>query len=194
MRRRGQEDIASKDTFLNGFAMVAAILVLVLMLINPPTAENDTRPPGNLIVSIVWPEGPVDVDLWTWSECEERPVGYSHLSGQCFSLLRDDLGTKNDGFPANFESAYSREVRPGRYVIGLHCYTCKSPPVPVTVEVRLANMDGGSSRVLLTTTVTLSRQGQEVTAVAFDLTADGSIVPGSVNSVFVPLRNARAGQ
>lgn len=193
MRRRGQEDVSSKDVYLNGFAMVAAILVLVLHLINPPTAENDAPPPGNLIVSIVWPAGDTDVDLWVMSKGEVRPVGYSNRTGAVWSLLRDDLGNKNDLTDLNFENAYSRTVEPGHYVVNLHLYR-GSGPIEVTVEIRVANMGGGDSRALMTTKVILHKTGQEITAVAFDLTADGAIVPGSVNSVFQPLRSARAEQ
>jgi hypothetical protein len=190
MRRRGHEDIASKDTFLNGFAMVAAILVMVLHLINPPSAENDTTPPGNLIVTAVWPEGAVDIDLWVYGPGEELPIGFSNKTGKEWSLLRDDLGTRNDSMPVNMENSYSRAVKAGHYVINLHCYTCRTGPVPVAVEVRIANMNGGRSEALLTAKVTLTEHGQEITVVQFDLTAEGTIVPKSAHNVFTPLHKA----
>lgn len=186
-------NVLARDVFLNALLVFMALVVILLLLANPPAAENNAPPPGNLIVSIVWPAGDTDVDLWLTSKGETRPVGYSNRTGAVWSLLRDDLGNKNDLTELNFENAYSRTVEAGHYVVNLHLF--RGPgPIEVTVEIRVANMGGGDSRALLTTKVTLHKTGQEITAVAFDLTADGAIVPGSVNSVFQPLRNARAEQ
>lgn len=185
--------IIARDIILNALLVFVALVVILLLLINPPAEKADAPPPGNLIVSIVWPAGDTDVDLWVMSKGESRPVGYSNRTGAVWSLLRDDLGNKNDLTELNFENAYSRTVEAGHYVVNLHLYR-GSGPIEVTVEIRVANMGGGDSRALMTTKVILHKTGQEITAVAFDLTADGAIVPGSVNSVFTPLRNARAEQ
>lgn len=184
MRRRGHEDIASKDVYLNGFALVAVVAYLLLMLINPPSQKSDQPPPGNLIVTIVWPEGPTDIDVWVWSEGEERPIGYSNRTGKFWSLLRDDLGTRNDTLPANIENAYSREIPSGRTVVNTHCFSCPSTPVTVAIEVAVVN--GGRSRILLRTNVTLHSNGQELTVVSFEL-RDGAMVPGSAHNVFFPM-------
>lgn len=192
MRRRGQEDIASKDVYLNGFALVAVVAYLLLMLINPPSQKSDQPPPGNLIVTIVWPEGgEQDVDLWVTSDGEERPIGFSNRSGKFWSLLRDDLGKRNDTLNINAENAYSRDIPQGRTTLNLFCYTCKAVPVPVGVEIVV--VINGTSRTLLETKVTLYRHGQEITVVSFELTSEGTIVPGSTDNAFRSLY-ARAGQ
>lgn len=187
MRRRGEDS----TTFLD---FLFLMVLVMLLLVNPkvPATKSDVPPPGNLVVTIVWPEGATDVDLWLVGPNEPRAVGYSNREGKDWSLLRDDLGTANDSLPVNSESAYSRAVPAGRYVVNLHCYRCHTGPVPVSVEVRTANMTGGVSRLLATTTVTLARHGQEVTAIAFDLDGTGAIVPGSASNVFTPLRAARS--
>ncbi len=70
--------------------------------------------------------------------------------------------------------------------------------MPVQIEVSL-NKDAGKmgaksgTKVILTTTVQLNKQGQERTAVAFKMSADGEIDPKSMNSVFKPLRSAKKG-
>lgn len=185
MRRRGLEDVASKDVYLNGFALVAVIAYLLLLLINPPSKDETTKPPGNLTYMILWPEGPVDVDMWVYGPDEARPVGFSNRSGKEWSLLRDDLGTANDSMPANIEHAFSRAIKAGHYVFNVHCYKCPTGPVPVSIEIGVVH--NGTSRVLLRTNVTLEFHGQELTVVRFDLTKDGKIVPGSAHSVFKPL-------
>lgn len=181
-------NVLARDVFLNALLVFMALVVILLLLVNPPSQKSDVTPPGNLIVTIVWPEGDVDVDLWLIGPDEPRPIGYSNKSGKEWSLLRDDLGNKSDSMPLNLENAFSRAVKAGHYVFNLHLYRGIGP-IPVTVEIRVANMDGGQSRVLLTTKVNLAREGQEVTAVQFDLTSDGVIVPGSVNNVFSALRS-----
>lgn len=183
-------NVVARDIILNALLVFVALVVILLLLVNPPSAENDTTPPGNLIVTAVWPEGPVDIDLWVYGPGEERPIGFSNKTGKEWSLLRDDLGTRNDSMPVNMENSYSRAIVAGHYVINLHCYTCKTGPVPVAVEIRVANMDGGQSTAILTTTVTLTAHGQEITVVQFDLTAAGTMVPGSAHSVFTPLHKA----
>lgn len=186
-------NVLARDVFLNALLVFMALVVILLLLVNPPTAENNAPPPGNLIVTAVWPAGDTDVDLWVTGEGEVRPVGYSNRTGKVFSLLRDDLGNKNDLTELNFENCYSRTVEPGHYVVNLHLYRGVGP-IEVTVEIRVANMGGGDSRALMTTKVVLHKTGQEITAVAFALDSKGSIVPGSVHNTFTPLRSARAEQ
>lgn len=184
MRARRGDD---STTFLDFLFLL--LLVIILLVNDPvPPTKADTPPPGNLVLTVVWPEGDTDCDLWVVGPGEPRPVGYSNKTGKEWSLLRDDLGNKNDSMPLNLENAYSRSVNAGRYIINLHLYRGDGP-ITVNLEVRLSNMNGGKSSVLATTTVVLHQRGQEVTAIAFDLTADGKVVPGSMNNVFVPLRS-----
>ena len=63
-------------------------------------------------------------------------------------------------------------------------------PQIVNVEVALSP-DTGPLKVLVTTSVTLTKQGQELTAIRFFLEADGTIRPGSMHRVYRPLRSAK---
>lgn len=188
MRQRRADD---NTTFLD---FLFLLLLVIILLVNdpvPPTKALAT-PPGNLIVTIVWPEGDTDVDMWVWSEGEERPVGFSNRSGKFWSLLRDDLGTRNDTLPANLENAYSREIPKGRTVVNIHCFTCRVVPVPVSVEIAVVN--GGRSSVLLRTNLTLISNRQEMTVISFEM-ADGRMVPNSAHNVFFPMyENWESGQ
>jgi len=159
----------------------------MLMLINPPTKSDAiTTPPGNLMVSIAWPDGPVDVDLWVRGPGEENAVGYSNRGGTLFNLLRDDLGTANDAMPMNYENAYSRGVPSGRYVINVHCFTCAGE-VPVSIEVMIT-LSGGPPNLLFRGVVVL-RPSQERTAIQFRLNENGGVY--AVNNVFEPLRSVK---
>jgi hypothetical protein len=71
-------------------------------------------------------------------------------------------------------------------------YRGRSVSYPVAVKI-VASVKGdptGSAKQLVTTTVQLRKEGQELTALRFRLDADGGLVTGSVNSLFKPLRGA----
>ena len=179
--------------------LLGFVFMIVAMVphLSPPATEDNAEPPGNVIAHITWPEGNTDVDLWVTGPGEVRPVGYSNKGGLLWNLLRDDLGTKPDATPLNYENAYTRGVTPGEYVLNVHCFRCPVLPVPVDAEVSLKRDDGGDAKtpleVLVTTRVTLHQNGEELTAIRFVLTEKGELVPDSVNHVFRPLRAIGAG-
>jgi hypothetical protein len=178
--RRADGSITARD-------FLWLLLLVMLLLINPPAKlDAGTNPPGNMIVSIAWPEGATDVDLWVRGPGEQKAVGYSNRGGTLFNLLRDDLGTANDAMPSNYENAYSRGLPAGRYVINAHCFTC-SGPVRVSVEVRM-NIDGGQP-VLLYSGIIELRPGQERTAIQFRLTEARNVY--GANNVYEPLREVK---
>jgi hypothetical protein len=168
-----------------------AMVIWLLPHVNPPASSSDADPPGNIVVAITWPEGNTDIDLWVTGPGEPRPVGYSNKGGVLFNLLRDDLGNFPDATPFNYENAYSRGIVAGEYIVNVHCYRC--PVVPQTVHVEVSINDGKPGKgmkPLATTSVELSRTGEERTALRFTLTADGTLVENSLNNVFRPLRSA----
>jgi uncharacterized protein YfaP (DUF2135 family) len=182
--------IAYRDLLFNMILGLVMFLGIFMLLVNVEKSKEDeaTEPPGNLQAMIMWDPGQTDIDLWVYGPGEKRPIGYSNKTGANWSLLRDDLGNINDTMPANVENAFSRAVAPGRYVFNLHAYS--GITYPQTVSFELSVLVNGKSRVLLTTSVTLVRKGQEVTVVSLDLDKDGNVVPGSANSVFFPMFKA----
>jgi hypothetical protein len=185
--------ILARDTYLNLLMVVLLLLVILIRMLNPPTEDAKAEPPGNLVVTIVWPVGNSDIDLWVLGPGEPRAVGYSRKSGKLFDLLRDDLGLIPDATGANFENAYTRGVVPGEYTINIHAFRCPTLPQVVNVEIGMNAGDNSQMRVLVTTAVTLIHQGQELTAIRFYLEKDGTIRDGSMHRVFKPLRNAKLG-
>lgn len=169
-----------------------AMVIWLLPHINPPAQSSDAIPPGNVVVSITWPEGDTDVDLWVTGPGEITPVGYSNKGGVLFNLLRDDLGTMPDATPLNYENAYSRGVVAGEYVINVHCYRC--PVLPQQVDVEISVNDGSEPgkgmKPVATTSVPLKAHGEEKTALRFRLDPRGNVEPESMNNVFRPLRAA----
>lgn len=161
---------------------VVAVIIFVLPSINPPAEADPQKQPGNLVASIAWPAGPVDVDLWV-SYANEPAVGYSHKSDKVWSLLRDDLGTANDPTPINMEYATTRGLPDGEYAVNVKCYGCAGHvPVDLGVDVRLA--EGG---LVWSGPVALVADKQERTAIRFRVAA-GKVVQGSQSSVFKKMR------
>ena len=172
-----------------------AIVVLLLPFINPVAkkAQDDIIPPGNIMVEVIWPNE-INADVDTWCHAPgDVPVGYSNKGGIVFNLLRDDLGSYMDPAPANMEQCYSRGIMPGEYTVNLHLFSNASGifPVPVTVIISVKKSSNKElMRVAPPFSVLLYRTGEEITVVRFSLDAEGNGIPGSMHSLFKPLRSA----
>ena len=188
----GGGDTVFRDVIMLALAGFMAAVLLLLPHLNPPTKIDQDRPnPGNLIVEIRWPdELDADVDLWVQA-LEDRPVGYSNKGGEIFNLLRDDLGLNGDFSNLNYEVTYSRGVPSGAYVVNLHLYRNKtgSFPIPVSVVVSLKRNPQDSSRELLTKSIDLNFEGEEITAFRFEMDEGAKLVPGSVHDLPKALRS-----
>lgn len=187
-RTRAGTHVIARDVF--GIVTVLFIgLVVILMQAKLKEATDESKMPGSLAATISWPEGNDDVDLWLNGPAEPVPVGYSNKGGITWNLLRDDLGLQPDFLSLNFENAYSRGVPPGDYRINVQCYRCVNFPVEVSLEV--VRIDTGGKTILAQSTITLRKPTEEKTGLAFRLDADGKLVPGSMNTLFEPLRAAK---
>ncbi|WP_029007597.1 hypothetical protein [Azospirillum halopraeferens] len=185
-----------RDVITLALCGFVAVVILILPHVRPEarqTAESETVAPGNVMVEARWPdELDADVDLWVRAP-GDVPVGYSNKAGVIFNLLRDDLGRNADPTKLNYEVTYSRGIPPGEYVVNLHLYRNKSlvTPVPVTVVTSVKSPTGDVTRQILSTTVDLSREGQETTVYRFKLSEAGALEEGSVHSLPAALRSWR---
>lgn len=183
-----------RDVIMLALAGFITVVLLLLPHVNPPgTAEDSDQSPGNIIVELRWPdEMDVDVDLWVQAP-GDRPVGYSNKGGAVFNLLRDDLGHVTDLTGLNYEFAYSRGVPSGAYTVNVHLYRNRTDlyPVPVTVAVSVKESVQASAKPILSTNVSLGREGEEITAVRFRLDDKGRLVPGSMHNLPRALRSGR---
>ena len=189
----GPDGAVFRDVIMLALLGFVTIVILLLPHLNPPArAEAGALPPGNLVVSVRWPDRfDADVDLWVQAP-SDRPVGYSNPGGRVFNLLRDDLGKNQDPDGANFEVAYSRGLPSGEYTVNLHLYRDRtgSLPLSVVVEVGLRNSPDSPVRRIVTREVTLTRVGEELTVVRFALDAAGQLMPATVHDIPRSLRNA----
>jgi hypothetical protein len=177
---------------------LAVLLLLLIFHINKPgeLARGDLEVQPSVIVEITWPhEWNTDVDLWVQAP-GDVPVGYSNKGGVIFNLLRDDLGRRGDPTNINYEIAFSRGIPPGEYTVNVHLYRNaeRTLPVPVSAVVSVKPTPQSQARQILSSSVNLTRVGQELTVFRFNLDAEGALVPGSVHALPKSIRNWRPGQ
>ncbi len=183
-----------RDVIMLALLGFITIVILLLPHLNPLVEANEpSRPPGNVIVELRWPDD-VDADVDLWVEAPgEAPVGYSNKGGRIFNLLRDDLGNTNDATKLNYEVAYSRGVPAGEYTINLHLYRSLDSqlPIPAVVAVGIKADRDAALLPIATGNVELVRVGQEITVVRFSIDERGMLVPGSIHELQRELRAAR---
>ena len=182
-----------RDVILLALTGFIFMVVLLLPFVNPPTEnENNTDPPGNVIIELFWDNNrDVDIDLWVKAP-EDIPVGYSNKGGLFFNLLRDDLGKYKDNSPINYEVSYSRGISEGTYIANLHLYReDKSPfqPIDVKLVVSVVDPDTDQRKQILLSNKELSKVGEELTIFQFALDKKGKLDKNSINYNFVKLRS-----
>jgi hypothetical protein len=193
-------DVVFRDVITLALLGFVALVIIMLPHINPPLKKDEAKsidPPGNVIVEARWDDGvDADIDLWVQGP-EDVPVGYSNLSGQLFSLLRDDIGKRNDASELNYENTYSRGIRPGEYIVNLHMYFNRASTWPIKAKVLVSLVKTrGTSRYteqILVSDVNLTRLGEEKTVFRFKLDKDGNLVKSSVNAAEKLLRTEPQG-
>lgn len=185
-----------RDVITLALAGFVVMVVLVLPHINPKAEPTKAvaDPPGSAIIEVRWPDE-IDADLDLWVRAPgETPVGYSNKGGRTFNLLRDDRGHYDDPTLLNYEVSYSRGLPAGEYVVNLHYYGlalglgASAGEVPATVVVSTRDAETSAVSRHFTETVTLTRVGEETTALRFSIDDSGKIVPGSLSHLFKPLR------
>ncbi len=175
-----------RDVILLALVGFVAMVILLLPHITEAKKETDeTSVPGNVVVEAHWPSNlPVDVDLWVQAP-GEYPVGFWNQGGPTFNLLRDDLGAEGDATEENYEITYSRGIVAGEYIVNVHMYgpLKAGTIVPVSIVVGVKKRFDTDLQQILRTVIRLDRRNQEETAFRFQLTRDGDLVAGSVNTL-----------
>jgi hypothetical protein len=173
------------------FAIFMAVMLILLAVLPKAKEEKKEILPiaGNVFVTINWPAGlPQDIDLWVEGP-DGTPVGYSNQRSFVFSYLRDDRGTDFYS-PLNYELAVSQGIAPGQYIINLHFYAYHGggDNVPIEADV-VIKRPGRSDLRIFHDTVTLVKEGDEITVVQFQLDEEGNLIGGTLSREFIPVRN-----
>lgn len=187
-------NILARDIFGVALATFVLVAFLLMRLAESEASDAEADMPGNLMATISWPAGDFDVDIWLDGPGEPIPVGYSNKGGLLWNLLRDDLGRVPDYTEFNFETAYTRGLPPGDYRVNVHCFRCPQVPLEVNLELikrGAPSVDGKApAEVLGVSTITLYKNHEEKTGLAFTVDSDGNVPRESMNTLFEPLRSA----
>jgi len=163
--------------------VVAFLFFIALLVMNPEAKTGKIDSKAEFIISVLWPDNhPDDVDLYV-----EDPVGnivWYHQRESGFMVLeRDDRGGANNFImvggkkivnPIREETVSIRGIVAGEYTVNINHYLAAgNQPVPVMVKVEKLNPQ---VETIYFDTLTLTRSGDEQTAVRFRLDVNGAVV------------------
>jgi len=178
---------ATSDPFrvmlFKGLQVVAFLFFIALVRMNPEAKEGKVESKAEFIITMTWPDDhPDDIDLYV-----EDPLGnivWYHVREGGFMILdRDDRGSANNTItvdgrkitsPFRQETISIRGIVPGEYTVNVHYFLAtRGGPVPVVVKVEKINP---TVEVVSHDNLTLSRMGEEKTAVRVKLAAAGNVI------------------
>ncbi|MGI9509938.1 MAG: hypothetical protein ACR2QJ_11405 [Geminicoccaceae bacterium] len=182
MARRRHAELGFTDLLFNALLGFVVMFVLAFLLINPVAETGAVDNKAEFLITLTWPDGrKEDVDLYV-ADPEGRLVWFRAREAGLMHLDRDDLGLGNDVIqvggkrvvnPVNQEIVSIRGIASGEYVVNLHLYRDdQSRSVPVKVKVEKLNP---KVELVYYGDITLSRRGEERTAVRFSISADGRV-------------------
>jgi hypothetical protein len=189
-------DMRALNVVFRDFALLLAAMLVILVWVMLPHLHEPTKAqnaeidaPGSILVHAIWPNGNDDIDLWLTSPDDSQPVYFSNKNGVLWDLLRDDMGLPPDESPINFENAFTRGIKPGEYIVNVHCYRCPEAPfdVDVVVSYRDPHVEDASLVVIMQTKVRMMRDKQERTAVRFTVNDDLKVDAETIHTVYKKL-------
>lgn len=160
-----------------------SMLILVMLIVNPPTRQSDIEVKAEFLIILDWDsESKTDLDLRVRDPLGNtvsfliKEAGHMHLD-------RDDLGANTDvitlesgetiGTPYNREVVSLRGWIPGEYAVTVHAYR-KIEGEVVNATVQLIRVT--PYQVLLTQPLEFAIRGQEQTVFRFTLNEKGQMI------------------
>ncbi|MGH7118156.1 MAG: hypothetical protein ACREFP_04065 [Acetobacteraceae bacterium] len=175
---------AYRDLLIALLVVFMAMAALAVVATTKQTSAGVRQ--GGLAIQMSWQmSANADMDLWVRAP-GDTPVGYSHMGGEHCNLLRDDLGRHLDPESRNEEMTICRGVDPGEWVVDVMLYRSYDGQVPVKVTVTVTRLAGAATQ-MLSRTVEVPAQGDQVTVFRFRLDAHGDYLAGSENFLPMPL-------
>ena len=191
--------------FLAFVDMLTCALIYALAAIMPTHANTDgVKPKAEYLSQADWDvKRDVDIDLWLVGPTR-KPTFYGSRQVGCADLDRDSLGFNtshvalSDGSviqsKSNMETISLRCIEPGHYDVGINLFSYHSDAgSPIAVHVELTGLNP-NIRTVWAGDFTLTRPGQTINAVSFDMAQDGTItlVPVPLESITAAYERTKA--
>lgn len=187
MRRRFSTTSSFLDVLFNIILGFFVLLMLTLMVVNPPTKQGDIELKAEILVSMEWGDkSDDDVDLFVKTPASKIPVYFGNRDVKTASLDRDDLGTRNDYLRMsdgtthvvheNWEHVAIRKYIPGEYIINALMYS-KHDPGPTAVNIKVERLN--PYQLIYSGTHEFSNRGDEHTFIRFTINKDGKLLERS---------------
>lgn len=166
------------DVILGMLLLLFTFLTLTITVVAIVATQNGVEAKAEYVITVTWPhELNGDVDTHVQDPRGNR-VWYEDKDNGLMNIDRDDVGPEpNNGgqfqYNENREVTTLRGIYSGEYIINLHAYNLAGiEEIPVTVSVQKINP---SVILVFNETVTLRKDGEEITVIRFELDAEGSI-------------------
>lgn len=173
--------------FISLADLLLCVVSVVIVAVAPVKAKQDGIRNARQLISADWDVAlDSDVDLWVIGPTH-KPVFYGSRLVGCSSIDRDSLGhstslvTLADGSitrqDSNKETDSVRCIEPGHWDIGVNLYSdreLRAGVKGIKTHVEITNLNPYVSTVWAGDVV-LSRVGQTVNVVSFDMAPDGTI-------------------
>lgn len=200
-RKRAGYFWAFVDMLAAMLATYAALFILSVMQIHPAESKPGVEMKAEFLVTLTWPQGNLD-DIDLHLLLPDRKMVNFRAHDQGWALLdHDDIGVNGfyfiDGAPKQLEHKEVISIRaivPGTYVANVHVYRHNesyadmqsNPALPFPVHVKLTKLNPQVQDVS-EVDVMLSSVGEQKTAFAFDVRANGDVsVDTTADRPFIP--------
>lgn len=176
------------DILFNILLGFFVLLILTIILVNPPTKQGDVPLKAEIRISMEWPgKSKDDVDLIVKTPASKLPIFYGNRDIKVASLDRDDLGLRSDRIRMsdgtihtiyeNWENVAIRKLVPGEYIVNTLMFTKLDKEwTPVTIKVEKLNHP---YQVIFSGTIILKETKEERTAVRFTIDKNGRLLERS---------------
>jgi len=183
MRKRFNTTNSFLDILFNILLGFFLLLMIALVLVNPPQKNGDIELKAEFLITVEWPgEDNSDVDVFVKLPSKEI-VYYANKDGKGASLSRDDRGAVNDTIilsdgtehviKENWEHVAIRKAVAGTYIVNILMFRkASAQPTPVSVKIEKLN----PYQLVYSSTIMLHRNRQEETVLKFKLDNNKSVI------------------
>jgi len=198
MRERYSSNLAFNDILFNALLGFVTLFILVLVLVNPISKQNDIPAYAEIMIILEW-DGEVvdDLDIWVIGPGMEFPLSFQNKTSGFMHLDRDDLGTSSDTvlidgvtqiIKINREVVNMRGIMPGDYFVNVHVYSRPTTTEPTSFTVSLIDINPYKEAIHVQHHVTMRNEVFKIPA--FTVDAEGNISDIFISDRLIPRLNA----